>query len=99
MKSAFLLLVLAVALAGCQTRSADASSGEMRRARLVGNENISLKKTIAEKDSRIADLQKQLEEAQAENDRITNQHGETYKGLMEIIVDCQTKLDKYEQQN
>lgn len=86
-------------LAGCGAQSSQSSPDLVRRAQIVGNENIQLKKTLAEKDARIADLNKQLDAAKAENDRIQEQHGESYTKLLQILTDCQTKLEKYEQQN
>jgi len=94
------VLCLLTSVVGCQ-KPAQGNSGDadaLRRAQLVGNENIQLKKTIADKDAQIADLQKQLEAAHAENDRIAEQHAEIYKGLMQNLLDCSTKLEKYEQE-
>ena len=84
---------------GCQKGGGAAAGGDVRRAQIVGNENIQLKKTIAEKDSEIAGLNQQLEAAEAENERIAQQHADIYEGLMRHLLECSTKLEIYEKEN
>jgi hypothetical protein len=78
---------------GCQNMSSD----QIRMAQLVGNENLQLKKDLAKKDLEIADLHKQIEKLQQESAAEAEQHGDIYKKLMEMIQECQGKLEKYEQ--
>ncbi len=78
---------------GCGKQS---ESGQIRRAQLVGNENLQLKKDIADKDKQIADLKKEIEKAQQENAAIEEQHADLYKGLLDLLSECTTKLEKYE---
>jgi hypothetical protein len=80
---------------GCGKQS---ESGQIRRAQLVGNENLQLKKDIADKDRQIAELKKEVEKAQQENAAIQEQHGDIYKKLLDIIAECQGNLEKYEAQ-
>jgi len=82
-------------LLGCSKPQND--SDMVRRAQLVGNENLQLKKDIADKDKQISELTKQVEKAQAENAAIEEQHADIYKKLMDIILECNSKLEKYEQ--
>jgi flagellar biosynthesis/type III secretory pathway chaperone len=90
----FVLAAVCLFSIGCNESM---SSDQLRMAQLVGNENLQLKKDLATKDQQIADLKKQIEQAQQENDKIMEQHGNIYKKLMEIIQECQGKLEKYEQ--
>jgi flagellar biosynthesis/type III secretory pathway chaperone len=91
------LVVLAVVCLFSIGCNGSMSSDQVRMAQLVGNENLQLKKDIANKDKQIADLTKQVEQTKQENDAIMEQHGDIYKKLMEIIQECQGKLEKYEQ--
>ena len=96
----FFLVIAVYVLSGCQgPASSDAGSGDLvRRAQVVGHENIQLKKVIADKDREIADLNRQLEAAQAENERILKQNSEIHDGLLRQLLECTTKLLKYEPQ-
>ena len=80
-------------LVGCQESN---SSDQIRRAQLVGNQNIVLTKQVKEKDAQIADLTAQLQKAKEQNETLQAQHGEIYLKLMQTLSECQTKLDKYE---
>lgn len=86
--------------AGCQEaeRGADAGSGDMiRRAQLTGQENIQLKRTLAEKDREIDELKRSLAAEQARYANFTEQQSELTRDLMQKILECQTKLNAYEQ--
>lgn len=100
----FCLLPFALCLfSGCrQPNPQDAAAGSsdmIRRAQMVGQENIQLKKQIETLEQRIADLEKQVEAEQTENARIMAQHSDIYTGLMRNLLDCSTKLEQYEQEN
>ncbi|MHC5199328.1 MAG: hypothetical protein ACYSO1_04335 [Planctomycetota bacterium] len=57
-----LIVLLSVPLLiGCQ----ESRSGQIRRARLIADENLELKKELKQKDEQIADLKKQIEEIEA----------------------------------
>jgi chromosome segregation ATPase len=67
LNSLFYLVVLA---AGCLVFNGcneELSSDQIRMAQLVGNENLELKKQLKDKDGRIAELTKQLEQAKEES--------------------------------
>lgn len=103
-KIIFCLLSFALCLvAGCGNQSATTSPDVMRRAKLLGNENIQLKKTLAEKDAQIAErenqivkLKQRLEQVEQEKAAISKQQDEVYANLMKLWSDCQQKLLKYE---
>ena len=80
-------------LGGCQESN---STDQIRRAQLVGNQNIALTKQIKEKDAQIADLTAQLQKAKEQNEELQAQHGDIYVKLMQMLSECQAKLDKYE---
>lgn len=99
LKIMFCLLPAALFLfAGCGNQSAGASSDVMRRAQLLGNENIQLKREIAARDAKINELTQQLTTVQAEMESNQQRHGESILKLMEITAECQRKLKLYEKQ-
>lgn len=104
-----ILVLMAAALVGCQAKNggsglaaAGATAGGgadgalIQRAQVVAAENLELKKIIAQKDAEIADLKRQLDAAQQENQRIMEQHAEIYGGLMRHLLECGQKLEAYE---
>jgi septal ring factor EnvC (AmiA/AmiB activator) len=62
----FYLTVLAAVCLFANGCNEEMSSDQLLQARLVGNENLELKKQIKDKDSQINDLNKQLEQAKQE---------------------------------
>jgi uncharacterized protein YlxW (UPF0749 family) len=97
--SKLLLCLLSFALclvAGCGNQSATTSPDVMRRAKLLGNENIQLKREIAERDAKINELNQQISTLQAEMEANKQRQGETILKLMGIAAECQQKLKFYE---
>lgn len=91
-----------LSLAACNQPTApdaDASGSPdmIRRAQLVGQENIQLKRQIETLEAEIADLKGQLEAEQTRYAEFTDKQADLYQGLMRIILECQTKLNMYEQ--
>ena len=87
-----------LSLAACnQPTAPDAetsgSSDMIRRAQMVGQENIQLKKQITDLEKQVADLQKQLADAHGEAQTVTEQHGEATRLLMMRLLECTTKLE------
>ncbi len=87
------LIAAGLFLCGCQEST---SSDQIRRAQIIANQNITLTKQVKEKDAQIADLNEQLQKAKEENEELRAQHGDIYVKLMQMLSECQTKLDKYE---
>ena len=82
-----------LSVSGCR----DAESRDhVRQARLVGNENIQLKRQVAELEKQIESLKQELDEER--ETRATNQQqmGEGYLKLMELLTDCRRRLRAYE---
>ena len=79
-----LVSVLAVVLlSGCQ----ESDARQIRRARVIGNENLQLKQDLKEKDQQIEELKKQIEEIEAdrakENEKFGNMTIKTLQMLSE----------------
>jgi septal ring factor EnvC (AmiA/AmiB activator) len=72
-KSVLYLTVLAAVCLFSNGCNEGMSPDQIRQARLVGNENLQLKKQIQAGDSQIADLNKQLEQARQEIARAQKQ--------------------------
>ncbi|MBN2511947.1 MAG: hypothetical protein JXB18_03310 [Sedimentisphaerales bacterium] len=77
--------------------SCQPSSDQMvRRAQLVGNENLKLKKEIQHKDAKIAELEKEIEQLKAEYAKFQDDSGQSSIKILQLLSDCQAKLAKYE---
>ena len=79
-------LSLAV-LTGCQ----GSNGGNMRRARLIANENIQLKKQLEEKDRQIEDLQQQIADLEAEREQTHEEFGKTTIATLQIVSDTENR--------
>ena len=82
-------------LTGCQ----ESDSSMVQRARLVGNENLKLKKEIEEKDARITQLQKQIEDLKAENAKAMEESGNANFKLVQMFADSEKANEKLTQEN
>ncbi len=85
-----ILLVIGIfGMVGCQEnrRSTD------RRAQLVGQENLQLKKQIQEKDREIERLKKEIQSLHEQAEKDSQLQGQTYTKLMEIINDITAQLE------
>lgn len=92
----FCLLPFALCLfSGCrQPNPQDAAAGSpdmIRRAQLVGQENIQLKKQIEALEQQITDLQRQVEAEQTRYAEFAEKQADLYQELMRIIQECQAK--------
>ncbi len=77
--------------------SCQPSSDQMvRRAQLVGNENLKLKKELQQKDAEIANLKKEIDRLNAEHAKYEEDTGTTSTQLLRLLAECQAKLAKYE---
>lgn len=85
-----LLIAFCFAAAGCQ----ESASQSGRRAQLVGNENIQLKKQIQEKDREIERLHNEIKAMEQQAASYAEQQGQTYKKLIEIIADTTQQLEE-----
>ena len=87
-----LAAVFCLLSAGCQESTSKSTSD--RRAQLVGNENIQLKKQLQAKDQEIQRLKNQIQtmEQQAQQDSVTQ--GETYSKLLEIVADLNRQIEE-----
>ncbi|MDH4202042.1 MAG: hypothetical protein OEV87_04045 [Phycisphaerae bacterium] len=74
-------------LTGCQ--KSDAS--QIRKARLVANENLQLKKQLAEKDAQIQDLKKQIEEIEAEKAKADEKFGSTTIKTLQMLAETEDR--------
>ncbi|MEJ5259873.1 MAG: hypothetical protein WHS88_06770 [Anaerohalosphaeraceae bacterium] len=83
------VLAVLIAGAGCQ------ESGQKtdRRAQLVGQENLQLKKQIQEKEREIERLKKEIEALQEKAQKDEELHGQTYAKMLEIVADVTAQLE------
>jgi predicted RNase H-like nuclease (RuvC/YqgF family) len=64
-----------------------------RRAQLVGQENLQLKKQIQEKDREIERLKGEIQTLQEQSAHEAELQGQTYTKLMEIMADLTAQLE------
>lgn len=83
-------------LTGCQKTESDA--GLVQRARLVGSENLKLKKEIEQKDARIAQLEQQIEELKVQNAKAIEESGEANFKLVQILADSEKTNEQLRQE-
>ncbi len=93
-----IMCIALLMLTGCQKSVADADAGLIQRARLVGAENLKLKKEIEEKDARIAQLEKQIEEINAQHAQAIQESGEANFKLVQILAESEKTNEQLRQE-
>lgn len=100
------LLYLLTSLSGCSEPAQSAAPGAgspdmIRRAQMVGQENIQLKKQVetlekqaADRDKRISDLTGQLAQSQKEAADWQTRYRELERNMNVALLDCQTALER-----
>ena len=89
------ICIILVMLTGCQESNANL----IQRARLVGNENLKLKKQLEEKDLQIAQLQKDIEKLEAEKLQETQKSGDTNFRLLQLLGEAEKNKETLMQEN
>lgn len=88
-----LILVLFVSawglslLTGCQESDAKL----VRRAKVIGSENLKLKEDLKEKDRQIDDLEKQIAELEAKNAKEHEQFGDTTLKTLQMMAETENR--------
>jgi predicted RNase H-like nuclease (RuvC/YqgF family) len=84
-----ILLMAFFLFGGCQ------ESGRRidRRAQLVGQENLQLKKQLQEKDRQIEQLKNEIKSLEEKAQKDEELHGQTYTKMMDIIADITAQLE------
>ena len=83
----FILLLSLPLLTGCQ----ESRSGQIRRARLIADENLELKKELKQKDEQIADLKKQIEQIEAKIAEERKKFGDMTLKTLQILAESEKK--------
>jgi len=76
-------------LAGCQ----ESDASDIRRARVIGNENLQLKQDLEEKDERIAELTAQIEALELEKAKVIEQSGETSIKTLRMLMESEKRAE------
>jgi hypothetical protein len=77
-------------LIGCQK----ADSTDIRRARLVANENLQLKKDLQEKDQQIESLKQEIERIESESAEKVERAGETSIKSMRLLLESEQRAEE-----
>ena len=85
---------LAVFLAGCE----EASESEIRRAKLVGNENIQLKKQLELKDKEIQELKEMLAKGEEEKALAIEQSSNANLKVLKVLAETSKENDSLKEE-
>lgn len=88
-------IIAVLLLTGCQ----ESQSSQIQRARLVGRDNLKLKKQIEVKNTEIAQLKKDIEQLQAAKDEAARKSGETNFRVMQIVAESEKQNAQLRQEN
>ena len=91
-------LTVTALLAGCGG-SAKSDSAQIRRARVVGNENLKLKKQLDDKDQQIKDLEDKIAKMQAENAKAVQDCGDTNFKIVQIMAESEKRVQELAAEN
>lgn len=89
------LVALVILLTGCQ----ESDSQMVRKAQLVGHENLQLKKQLQQKDSEIAALKQQIADMQAETQKQLDETGQSMISMLENLAQTATELEQCKAEN
>ena len=82
--------VIAIVLGtGCQ----ESDATQIRKARLIGTENLQLKKQLKEKDQQIEDLKKEIEQVKAEMAQKEKQSGQTSIKSLKLLMESEKRAE------
>ena len=76
-------------LTGCQKSDAH----QIRKARVIGNENLQLKKQLEEKDQQIEELTAQIEALEVENAKVIEQSGEASIKTLRMLLESEKRAE------
>ena len=82
-------------LAGCQ----ESDATQIRKARVIADENIQLKKQLAEKDARIQDLKKQIEKIETERAKAEEKFGDSTIKTLKMMMETDRKNQALTEEN
>jgi hypothetical protein len=82
-------------LASC--KESDAS--QIRKARVVANENLQLKKQLTEKDAQIQDLKKQIEKIEAEKAKADEEFGSSTIKTLQMVAETEGRNQALTEEN
>jgi len=72
-------------LAGCQ----ESDASQIRKARLVGTENLQLKQELEKKNQQIEELTAQIEALEVEKAKVIEQSGETSIKTLRMLLESE----------
>jgi len=76
-------------LTGCQ----ESDAHQIRKARVIGNENLQLKKQLEEKDQQIEELTAQIEALEVEKAKVIEQSGETSIKTLRMLLESEKRAE------
>ena len=83
-------LTITALLGGCGG-SVGSESAQIRRARMVGNENLKLNKQIDEKDRQIKKLEEKIAGLETEKEKIQQKCGDANSMVLQMVSDSEKR--------
>ena len=91
-------LTVTALLGGCGG-SAGSESAQIKRARMVGNENLKLNKQLNDKEQEIKDLEQKIVDMEAENAKAVQDCGDTNFKLLQLFAESEKRLEQLTVEN
>ena len=91
-------LTVTAILGGCGG-SAKSDSAQISRARMVGNENLKLKKQIDDKDEQIKDLEQKIADMEAENAKALEECGDANFKILLLMAESEKRVEELTVEN
>lgn len=88
------ILLLSLLLSGCGGGNQTSDSAMVRRAQIIADENIQLKKTVEKKDEQISGLSAELQQSKAEMTKQIEQLKADYESLNTKFAESQQTFEK-----
>ena len=85
----FISVLSVLLLTGCQ----ESDASQIRKARVIGNENLQLKKQLEEKDQQIKELTAQIETLEVEKAKVIEQSGETSIKTLRMLLESEKRAE------
>ena len=89
-------VIVLLPLVGCQEES---QSSQIQRARLVGRENLQLKKEIEAKDAEIAKLKQAFEDLRIAKDQAAAQAGDANLKILQLLAENEKQTEQLRLEN
>lgn len=90
-----IVVLICLILTACQ----ESESTQLKRARLISNENLNLKKQLAEKDKQIEALKKEIEKINTQTEQERQQSAEGQITIVQMFTESEKRNEELTAEN